>query len=220
MLTDHEQQIYNEHLRTSRVSAGKPYKLRKDFSDIDPSIELYVKRVGRLLHKFKHISTTDYFEAPYKVYGDDNRFDLKFYTSPRALKAYTLYMQQEVCTDPDTPAVLQRVAKALQYLSNFCKSHQIHVDDYAQHTTNNFPTFLMHLKERKLTPHIMIELHNTLSIIRCQEKDIMTFMFGENFYDNINTYKTKYLLSTTCKALVRAGINIIKQHNKNQNTIQ
>lgn len=206
MLNDLEQHVYNEHLKTSRVAAGKPYRLRKDFSDIDPSTELHVKRVVRLLNKFQHISMSDYFQAPHSLYGSGEHFDLKYYTSPRAMKAYTLYMQQEVNTDPDAPHVLQRVASGLQHLSDCCKSHQITTDEYPSLMTNNMPTFLMHLKERKITPHIIVELHNTLLILRQQDPEIMRFMFGERFYDNINVYKNKYLASKTCKALVRAGL--------------
>lgn len=220
MLNELEQRIYNEHLKSYRTAAGKPYKFRKDFSEIDPSIELHVKRVARLLHKFPHISLVDYFQAPYTVYDSGDRFDLKYYTSPRAMKAYTLYMQQEVNTDPDAPHVLQRISNALQHLSDFCKSHKITTDVYPSHITNSMPTFLLHLKERKITPHILVELHNTLPILRQQDPEIIRFMFGESFYNNINVYKNKYLASKTCKALVRAGvqkINKIIQNLENQN---
>lgn len=215
MLNDLEQRVYNEHLKTSRVAAGKPYKLRKDFSDIDPSVELYVKRVARLLHKFPHISVTDYFQAPYTVYDSGDRFDLKYYTSPRAMKAYTLYMQQEVDTNPDSPHVLQRVVNALQHLKTHCESHQITTDVYPTQMINNLPTFLVHLKERKITPHIMVELPNTSSILRQQDPEIIRFMFGERFYEHVNTYKNKYLASKTCKALVRAGLNKINKTTQN-----
>lgn len=209
MLNDFEQRVYNEHLKATRTAAGKPYKLRKDFSDIDPSVELYAQRIARLLRKFSHISHTDYFQAPFAVYGGDEHFDLKYYTSPRAMKAYTLYMQQEVNTDPDAPHVLQRVLTGLQHLSNFCKANSMSIDVYPAHMTNSMPTFLVHLKERKITPHIVVELHNTLAILRQQDPEIIRFMFGDKFYDNINVYKNKYLASKTCKALVRAGINKI-----------
>lgn len=212
MLNEYEKRIYNEHLKASRTAAGKPYRLRKDFSDVDPSIEVYVQRVARLLHKFPHISVVDYFQAPHAVYDSGDHFDLKYYTSPRAMKAYTLYMQQEVNTDPDAPHVLQRIVASLQHLSDYCKSHKIHTDAYPTMQTNSMPTFLLHLKERKITPHIVVELHNTMSILRQQDPEIIRFMFGEKFYDNINVYKNKYLASKTCKALVRAGFIKINKH--------
>ena len=92
MLNDFEKRIYNEYLKSSRVAAGQPYKLRKNFDDIDPTSELYVKRVARVLNKFTNMSMQDFFRAPHVVYGSGERFDLKFFTSPRALKTYTLYM--------------------------------------------------------------------------------------------------------------------------------
>lgn len=211
MLSSFEQRIYNEHLRSSRSAAGKPYKLRKDFNDIDATTEVYLKRISRILLKFTNISIVDYFHAPYDVYGKDEFFDLKFYTSPRALKAYSIYMQRESGADPDSDVILQRVLASLQHLKEFCTQHQLTFEQYVQHKTGDLPTFVVHLKERKLSTYIMIELTGTLSLIKQQDGDVMRFMFGEKFYENLNTYKARLLSSKKCKLLIRAGLNKIEK---------
>lgn len=210
MLNDFEKRIYNEYLKSSRTAAGQPYRLRKNFDDVDPSTELYVKRVARVLNKFTNMSMQDFFRAPYAVYGSDERFDLKFFTSPRALKTYTLYIQQEVDADPDSHVVMQRVINSLHFLKEFCTTHQITPEAYSSHVTNNMPTFLMHLKERKISTYIMLELPNTNTHLKKVEADVIKFMFGEKFYANLNIYKTRYFASTSCKLLVREGLKKIQ----------
>ena len=210
MLNDFEKRIYNEYLRSSRVAAGQPYRLRKNFDDVDPSTELYVKRVSRVLNKFTNMSMQDFFRAPYVVYGAGERFDLKFFTSPRALKTYTLYIQQEVDADPDSGVVMQRVMNSLQFLKEFCVTHQITPEAYAAHQTNSMPTFLVHLKERKISTYVMLELPNTCAHLKKIEADVLKFMFGEKFYVNLNIYKTRYFASKSCKMLVREGLKKIQ----------
>lgn len=209
MLTNSEQRIYNEYLRASRVAAGKPYKLRKNFDDLDASSELFAKRITRLLNKFQHIMPADFFAAPHNVYGSDEYFDLKFFTTQRALKAYAVYMQQEINADPDATHILQRVVDSLKRLKPFFADHQLNMDSYAQHTTNSLPTFVVHLKERKLSPYVMQEVPRADAVIRAQDAEVMRFMFGNDFFANLNVYRTRYLASTKCKQLVREGIKKI-----------
>lgn len=211
MLSDFEQRIYNEYLRTSRTAAGKPYKLRKNFDDVDPTTTVYLKRIARILHKFANISPHEFFQAPYTVYGSDEYFDLKFFTSPRALKTYTIFMQQEVDANPDTAKIMQRVLTSLQFIKEFCTTQNCTLMQYTAHTTGDLPTFIMHLKERKLSTYVMLEIPNLLNTLKQQDPEVMKFMFGDNFYNNLNLYKTRYFASTSCKTLVREGLKKIEK---------
>jgi hypothetical protein len=219
MLSDYEKHIYNVFLRTTRTAAGKPYKLRKVFDDVDPSTTLYVQRIGRILNKFKHISAEDFFTAPFKLYGADEYYDLKFFASQRALKSYTTYIKQEVDADPDSVAILQRVANSLKHIKDFMIHQRLDVASYAQHMTNNLPSFVLHLKERMLSPYVMQEIPHADVILRSQDADVMRFMFGDNFFENLNIYRTRYLASSQCKQLVRAGIRKISSNSCTSNNI-
>lgn len=209
MLSNYEQHVYNQYLQATRSAGGKPYKLRKNFDDLDASSVLFTQRIARVLSKFQHVSPADFFAAPFQVYDAGEYFDLKFFASQRALKAYTLYMQQEVDANPDSPQILQRVVDSLKHLKDFFAQHQLDAAAYAQHITNNMPSFILHLKERVLSSYVLQEIPRAHAIIREQDADVMRFMFGDNFFDNLNVYRTRYLASVKCKALVRAGVKKI-----------
>lgn len=211
MLSSLEQRIYNEHLKSSRSAANKPYKLRRDFSDIDSTTEVYLKRISKILLKFTNISIVDYFHAPYAVYGTDEFFDLKFFTSPRALKAYSIYMQRESSADPDSDTILQRVVNSLHAVKEYCMQHKVTPAEYVSHTTGDLPVFVVHLKERKLSTYIMLELAGALALLKQQSSDVMRFMFGERFYENLNLYKSRLMSSKKCKSLIRAGLMKIEK---------
>lgn len=95
MCTNLEKTIYNEHLKESRKSKNKPYKIRKDFSKISEQTELVLKRLSSLFEKHKEINISDFFRAPYSVYSDSESFPLKFYTTQKAISIYKIYMESK-----------------------------------------------------------------------------------------------------------------------------
>lgn len=217
MLNELEQLIYNTHLRVTRRAVNKPYKIRKNFEDVDGTTILYTQRVARLLNKFKHINVQDYFQAPFKLYGGDEYFDMKFFSSPRAMKAYTLVLQQEINTDPDTDDVIQRVIKSLHHIKDFCKTNHLDINTYTDHVTDGMNTFLLHLKQRCVHWYVAIEIPKAVSIIRQQDPDIMKFMFGDQIFNNIQMYVNRFLASQRCKAVVKQGLQKIQTNLTNTN---
>ena len=93
-MTQNEKDCYNNYLAATRSIKNKPFKLRKDFSGFEDSEDyIYVKRMAHFFAKFPHIVKQWYFEAPFKIYEDQDYFPLKFYASQKAIKTYTLYMK-------------------------------------------------------------------------------------------------------------------------------
>ena len=99
MLTDFEKHIYNTYLKVSRVQNDKPYKLRINFDNFNVEDGNYLNKISRLLTKFKNINLVEFIQAPYTIYSD-KEFNLKFYTSQKALKAYTLFQTKLKQTKP------------------------------------------------------------------------------------------------------------------------
>lgn len=217
MLSNFEQRVYNEYLRVTRSAVNKPFRQRKNFQDLDSSKELYVTKIARLLQKFANIRVYDFFYAPYAIYGVEDSFDLQFYASQRAIKTYTLFMQQEPEMDPDSDIVISRISDSLFFVRDFCLSSNINIDEYVSHKTNNFPSFLLHLKERTLSYYIMMELTGAVNIIRMLPADEIKFMFGDNFFANLSVYRSRYYNSTICKTMVKEGLcKIQNKLNKQQ----
>lgn len=206
MLSDFEQRIYNEYLKTSRQAKSQPYRLRKNFDDIPSDVLVYLKRISNILRKFPSIHVNDYFKAPYSIYGTEEYFDLKYFTSQKAIKAYTLYVQKEPDFDPDSEDMLLKVLDSLKFLKDFLSANNISLQQYPSHMTNEMKSFILHWKERKIHPYVLIELPNALYYIRHEDQELLKFMFGENVYENIQLYTNRYFSSKKLKVLIKQGL--------------
>ena len=88
-----EKDIYNTYIRVSRSKQNLPYKYRKNFDNFaDTSNYVYVKKLGKFFTKFSHINVSDFFDAPYEIYPDNDSYDLRFYITPKAVKIYSSYI--------------------------------------------------------------------------------------------------------------------------------
>jgi hypothetical protein len=206
MLSDFEQKIYNEYLKTSRQAKNQPYRLRKNFDDIPSDVLVYLKRISNILRKFPSIHVNDYFKAPYSIYGVEEYFDLKYFTSQKAIRAYTLYVQKEPDFDPDSEDMLLKVLDSLKFLKEFLFANNISLQQYPSHMTNEMKSFILHWKERKIHPYVLIELPNALYYIRHEDQELLKFMFGENVYENIQLYTNRYFSSKKLKVLIKQGL--------------
>ena len=145
-----EKNIYNTYLRISRTRNNLPYKLRKDFNNFqDNENYVFVKRLGIFFNKFPHIRLEEFFNAPYEMYHDDDIFDLKFYTSPKATKMYGLYVKKKDDQDPDSEDQIKYIKSSLLFIFQYCKENQIDLDQYLQRKSGDVNTFIVHLRERK-----------------------------------------------------------------------
>ena len=211
MLTDFEKHIYNTYLKISRVQNDKPYKLRINFDNFNTEDANNLNKISRLLTKFKNINLVEFIQAPYTIYND-KEFNLKFYASQKALKSYTLFQDKLKLTNPDS--ILHKLKDSLIYIRDFCNEQNINIDEYINHKTNNISSYLLHLKEHKITIHNLFELKNFQQSMKQQDKQVLAFMFGERFEHDNNTSYVMYLKSTQAKQLIRAGNELIKEKSK------
>lgn len=93
--------IYNNHLIESRKARKKPFCLRKDFTNLKPSVLQTLEKLQRFFNKHKEINISEFFKAPYEIYPNDEYFDLDFFVSYKAISVYNLYKksQTEINTD-------------------------------------------------------------------------------------------------------------------------
>ena len=69
-ITLSEKNIYNKYLAVTRSSQGKPFKLRKQFDDLDDHKTACLKKLSLFFNKFKHVDMDDFFSAPWRIYND------------------------------------------------------------------------------------------------------------------------------------------------------
>ena len=208
-MTQLEKTIYNQWLIVSRSIDSKPFKVRADFSKFENN-EAY-PAVVKLANFFKRHNTLDiktFLEAPYFIY-DDKFFPLEFYSSMRAVKAYTRYHEDFLISNPDASVTLSFVKDSLVFISDYCAKHSIPISSYTSATEDKLPAFIRHLGERKISTYILFAFDNIDSIIR---------EYRGNLYvqakcitlQRLNYVRTKLYTSSKLKTNIQKIKNYIK----------
>lgn len=209
-LTDFEQHIYNTHLRISRSKKGLPFKYRKDFSHLDNLYINSLKKIAIFLAKFPHIKLENFIRAPYEIYSDQDHFELEYYTTLKATKAYTLLMKKQEMLDPDNEEQLKNIIESLKYISLFCKEQGIDISKYIEHQTENSASYILHLKEHRVNVYSLFGFQTFERNIRALDPELLRFILGEDFLNNLSKFRLKFFASKKAKVLVELGIQKIK----------
>jgi len=210
MITNIEKNLYNTYLRISRTAKDKPFSYRKDFSDMDDSTILHLKRISNLLHKYPHIMPDDYFMAPYKVYPNAEHFALDYYAGMGAVNAYSLYMKQLQEMPPDSDEQLEFIKRSLKTLGTFCIRNNINVCKYPTFKSGLTYEWMKQIKKHEISIYVLMEFSEISNIIKEVPEDERELFLGEvgAYYWG---YKSKYMQSTLAKQLVNEGLDRINK---------
>lgn len=195
MISHLEQEIYNTHLKTYRLAKGEPYSLRKDFSKLDEEKIIPLQKLSKFFTNYPNVDMIDFFRAPYSIYGNEQYYDLDFFTKPKALSIYTQYKKQIEMQDPDNLDTLKRLKSGIEFILNFCKEQNISVRDYEKYQTNSIPCYLDHLKNHKIN---FYALHCLTFGTPLVESKILEFMFSD-YYGTFRKTRNKYYASKKMK---------------------
>jgi hypothetical protein len=212
--TKKQEFIYNTYLITSRTSHNKPFKLRQDFSKFNETeYYTYTTKLERIFNQHPEIDIQLFFKAPFALHPGES-FDLKFFTTLRAVKCYSLYIKALQSLPCDNIYHLQFLKQSLKFIKNYCTNTKIPVAKYSIHSSNGVhPDWLIHIKNRYIDPFIMFGFTNIRSIIEKIDRDIIDILipdFYTDFYSNI----LKFNNSSKAKLLINKGLEIIQKSNK------
>ena len=84
------------------------------------------------------------------MYHDDDAFDLKFYTTPKATRMYGLYVKKKDDESPDSEDQIGFIKSSLLFIYQHCKENQIDLDQYLQNKSGDVSMFILHLREKNL----------------------------------------------------------------------
>jgi hypothetical protein len=190
-MTELEKRIYNKHLAVSRSLRNKPFKLKTDFTGFEDNPKYTsIKRLSNFFIRHSDVNMDIYFMAPYKLYKDVEHFDLKYFASPRAIKAYTVYKNELAQVSPDKQ--IEEVKKSLEFITKFCLEKKIQLPDYAHYkTTGMEPEWVYHYKNNKINLYSLMEFSGIfpyISEMPFDERELLLGNFGSNFLD----YRSKY----------------------------
>jgi hypothetical protein len=207
-VTEREKYIYNCYLSTSRKLNNKPFTYRKNFEDFEEKPDyIAVNKLSLFFSKFPNINVKDFFEAPFFVYNE-KVFDLSYFTSQKAIKAYTVYQTKFLPENPDHDQTLEKIKESFAFIYKFCKSNNMTLDKYTSFTSaeSKWHDFMMHIKDRQVVIYALFVFPNFDTILSKYDNEIKDFVFGEVF-SNINFYRTKYYTSNKAKKLCILAYN-------------
>jgi hypothetical protein len=210
MISKKEEQIYNSHLYTSRSVKNKPTRFRNNFDNLADKDVVYLKKLSKFFYNYKHINLQDWFMAPYKIYtGENEYYDLHFYTTRKALKCYTMYIKQQETEDPDSDDVSKRMKECLAFVYRYCVENNMTLDQYKQSRIENLPTIVVHLKEHKINFYTL-HLLEVDAIIKTVETAILNFIVGD-FWNTFSQTRVKFANSNYLKQKTRKAKKQIQQ---------
>jgi hypothetical protein len=203
-ITDLEKRLYNTHLATSRSIKNKPFKIKKDFGDIlDTDKHKFLKRISILFKKHPEINPDTFFQAPYKLYPDVEYFNLEYFSTMRAVKAYTTYKKQIFLQDPDSQ--LEQVKESLRFIANFCVQNKIQFYQYPSHRTSDMFTWMVHYKESKINIYTVMEFPDVYSSVQSLAEDVRGFFVGE-FVEQFKNLHALYSKSIILRPYIKKAI--------------
>ncbi len=204
-MTDFQKRIYNSHLAISRKMRDKPFRIRKDFSDMDQTKLDRLASLERFFNSYQNIKIDDYFSAPYVIFEDDDYFDLDFYLTSKAKKAYSQYMKKIEMDDPDSESSLNRMVDSLKFVKNFCREKNLTLKEYPLYIEGALPTMIDHLKNH----HINMYALHALGVSKIEvENRILDFIFSD-FWITFQKTKNKFYLSKKMKEFSKQAIDKI-----------
>lgn len=207
-LTQKEELIYNSYLVASRSVKGKPFRLRQDFSKIDSTTELVLKKLSFFFNNNSNVNITDFFVAPYKFYGADNYFDLQFFLTQKAVKCYSLFCKQRELLNPDNQQVIDFSKKCCSFIFKFCKENNLTLQMYKTMNNGTTPIVLQHLRDHKINFYVYHALCGD-SIVRQVEPDLLNF-FIKDFTNLVNETRVKFAQSHKLKNILREALSIVE----------
>jgi len=207
-LSELEKLLYNKHLIVSRSLKNKPFKIKKDFSSIvDSDKHKFLKRIATLIKKHPEIDPTVFFEAPYKLYPDVEYFGLDYFSTMRAVKAYTTYKQQLFLQNPDSQ--LESVKDSLKFIARFCVENKIYLHQYPTHRTSDVFTWMTHYKQNKINVYVMMEFPDIYSSVQTLAEDVRRFFVSE-FVEQFKQLRSMYLSSKELQPYLKKALPTIE----------
>ena len=215
-ITELEKLLFNKHLAVSRSERNKPFRIRKDFTDIvGTDKHKFLKRLSILFQKHPEINPDLFFKAPYKLYSDVQYFGLDYFSTMRAVKAYTTYKKQVFLQDPDSQ--IEQVKESLKFIAHFCIENNLYFHQYPYHRTTDLFTWMQHYKQSKINAYSVMEFPNIFSSVKSLAEDIQKIFVGE-FVEQFQNLYSSYNKSQELKPYIQKAIPVLSNFVERQLT--
>lgn len=196
------QEIYNTYLSVSRGAKNKPWKPRKDFDGFEKTengvlcirLELFFKR-------FPQINPKEFLLAPYKIYKDEDYFDLNFYLTQKAIKCYTILQKQKVEESPDSKDQIESILQSVKFVAGKLLNDKIDFATY--YTRKNGYTYgvITDYAKGNINLYFLLALPGFDAIFDSMPEQDKELYF-KSFYKDVVKYKMRLNNSEKAKKLI------------------
>jgi hypothetical protein len=197
MINDFQKTIYNCYLKNLR--RGQPYKLRKDFSDIDHNTIATLSKISKFLTNYPHINCEEYFASYNELHPDDKFPPLNFFYSRGAIRNFSLYQKQKQERDPERQ--LDEMKESMKFIGLFCIKQNIPLNQYLYHRNGCSYSWLNHYREHKINPYCLFVLGDAFSVLDSIPKDEL-YLFSSTLNENLLSFYRKYQNSFKTKTFL------------------
>lgn len=198
MVTKTQEYIYNTYLRYSRY--GKPFQIRKDFSDLSSEVKSLLIKLENFFKKYTHIKIEEYFEAPVFLHPEEKYPFLDFFTTRAAIRIYSIYKKQKEDENPEKQ--FEEIKESLRFIGMFCLQNKISLHQYLTYKNGYTCSWLNHYREHKINPYSIMELDGldkALGNILEEEREL----YANTLLDKFEVFRTRYHSSLKTREYVK-----------------
>lgn len=197
MLNETEKKIYNIYLRAQAEHHKRPYKPRKDFSNMTENNMLQLKRLNLFFEQYKDVNPFRFFQAGFK-YETGTYPTLEYYNSLKATRIYAKHIRKRYDEDVDNEESLKDFKEGILFIYNFISDKDISLADYKTCVNESgVPWVIIHLKQQNISFYHLHSLEISIDIFPYDFRELITEKFEENFYKT----KDSYLNSKTMREI-------------------
>lgn len=207
-----QQLIYNKHLASYKKHQNKPFKFRIKFDDIDEVTKTSLLRLSFFFNQHKSIDIDAFFKAPYEIYPDAVKFDLKFYSSLKAIKIYKEYIKKIARQDINSDSIKAYYLQSIKFIVNFCKENKIPFLSYPDHKKGYVNSFFEHLKNGTISIYALFMFPTFDTAFKTVDQEMRNYIIGD-IYPNVDKNRAKfYSANEKTKEYFKKVFDLCKNH--------
>lgn len=214
-LSENKKKIYNLYLKAYRQNNDKPFRTKKNFSDIQKNDSLIANltKIESIFLKYPAFFSQNYFDAPYKIYNDEKKYyPLSFYSSQKGINSCISYLNWLRDSDPETQ--FEHFKNSFKFVANFCVEKGINLEDYVNYCSVSQNDCLLHLKQHKISWYLVFNIPGFYPLLYNLPKDEFQLYYGDKI--DLQKIYSRYHLSTKTVKYMNTLREKIATYIKNQ----
>lgn len=197
-LTEKQKEIYNIYLKELACSQKRPYRPRKDFSDIDDSTIYSLVKLDGFFNRNPEVDKNLFFKAGF-VYSGNTYLTLSFFNNYSVIKYYTRLINEKYGNYIDSDDSVNDFIKGLKFVIEFVKDNKIKLLDYPYAVNEHgVKWILIHLKQQKIS---LYHIHAFEVPLRELGDDEILNIYLADFKKKFCDTKRQYLFSKRLKEI-------------------